>query len=384
MITKFKIDNFKSLVGFECDLAKFTCLIGLNGAGKSTILQAMDFLSQLMAGDLSLWLDQRGWEKADLKSKFTTKSNIDFEVVIEDKEWGEITWSGSINRAKLNCTRESVRVGQRNLLNVVEGHYTIAHLTGESSRETTHPIVFEYQGSILSQLKGSQIPAPLRAIRQQMLEMKSLDLLSPAALRKKSRASGKDLGLGGERLSAFIHELDSDNKDKLLDHLQRLYPSLSLVSTSSLRSGWKELSVIEQYGDKKITTEARHINDGLLRVMAIAAQIQTEHNFLLFDEIENGINPELVEILVNWLVDAPQQVMVTTHSPMILNYLEDTVATQGVLLVYKTPQGHTQAIPFFQIPGMAEKLNAMGPGEVFVDTDLVTLVSQINTKPAKG
>lgn len=48
MIKSIKIDNFKSLVDFKLDFAKFTCLVGLNGSGKSTVLQAMDFLSQLM------------------------------------------------------------------------------------------------------------------------------------------------------------------------------------------------------------------------------------------------------------------------------------------------------------------------------------------------
>ncbi|OAD21575.1 hypothetical protein THIOM_002652, partial [Candidatus Thiomargarita nelsonii] len=43
MIREFHINNFKSLVNFKFQLDKFTCLIGLNGSGKSTILQALDF-----------------------------------------------------------------------------------------------------------------------------------------------------------------------------------------------------------------------------------------------------------------------------------------------------------------------------------------------------
>ena len=47
-ISRLEVENFKSLVNFEMDLPKFSCLIGLNGAGKSTVLQFIDFLSQLM------------------------------------------------------------------------------------------------------------------------------------------------------------------------------------------------------------------------------------------------------------------------------------------------------------------------------------------------
>ena len=127
-----------------------------------------------------------------------------------------------------------------------------------------------------------------------------------------------------------------------------------------------------------MVTEARHINDGMLRLIAILAELQSDHRFLLFDEIENGINPELVEFVLNELVTTPKQVMVTTHSPMILNYLDDDVAQKGVLYLYKTRKGYTQSIPFFSIPSLAEKLTVMGPGEAFVDTDLIALSEEID------
>lgn len=43
-ITHIKVDNFKSLVDFNLPLAKFSCLVGLNSSGKSTVLQFFDFL----------------------------------------------------------------------------------------------------------------------------------------------------------------------------------------------------------------------------------------------------------------------------------------------------------------------------------------------------
>ena len=58
MITKIKIDNFKSLVDFELELSTFNCIVGLNSSGKSTVLQAIDFLANLMVGGVSGWLDQ--------------------------------------------------------------------------------------------------------------------------------------------------------------------------------------------------------------------------------------------------------------------------------------------------------------------------------------
>ena len=168
-----------------------------------------------------------------------------------------------------------------------------------------------------------------------------------------------------------------------MHRLKSAYPQLEDLHTKALRSGWKQLEITEEYrGEEsgllpRMTTEARHVADGMLRLIAVLAETQTEHRFLLFDEIENGINPELVEFVLDALVSAPQQVLVTTHSPMILNYLDDEVAREGVIYLYKTRDGQTRAIRFFDIPSVAEKLTVMGPGEAFADTDLTALHDEI-------
>jgi ABC-type phosphate/phosphonate transport system ATPase subunit len=58
-IRSITANNFKSLADFELKLAKFSCLIGLNSVGKSTVLQFIDFLSQLVRGDVKGWLEER-------------------------------------------------------------------------------------------------------------------------------------------------------------------------------------------------------------------------------------------------------------------------------------------------------------------------------------
>ena len=68
--------------------------------------------------------------------------------------------------------------------------------------------------------------------------------------------------------------------------------------------------------------------------------------------------------------------MVTSHSPMILNYLDDEVARQAVQFVYKNPHGQTRVRRFFDLPRIGDKLALMGPGEAFVDTNLVALTQE--------
>ena len=119
----------------------------------------------------------------------------------------------------------------------------------------------------------------------------------------------------------------------------------------------------------------------MLRLTAILSELGSDHRFVLFDEIENGINPELVEFVIDLLTTTTKQVLVTTHSPLILNYLDDEVAREGVMYLYKGNDGYTQTVPFFKIPSLAKKLEVMGPGEAFVDTSLTLLGDEISQMP---
>jgi ABC-type multidrug transport system ATPase subunit len=385
------VDNFKSLVNFELPLEHFTCLIGLNGSGKSTVLQAIDFLSELFSGDIDSWLERRHWKVADLNCKLSPvparnrssrirvrrKSNISFSLVLDHKG-RKFHWTGNFNRVLMYCTHESVTVDGETLLQVNKGHYSLGANGSPEQVKVFFKIFFKYQGSVLSQLTDDVLPKPLLTFRRFMQQTTSLDLLAPQYLRQRTRESGGGLGLGGERLSAFLHELSPRQLKSLEKHLIACYPQLQQIRTSSLRSGWKQLKVEEKFAGHRMESEARHINDGMLRLMAILAETLTDARFLLFDEIENGINPELVEFLIDSLVGAKQQILVTTHSPMILNYLDDDVARKGVQYLYKTPKGHTRSIPFFSIPSLARKLEVMGPGEAFIDTELSKLPEEIS------
>ncbi len=376
MITFIKIDNFKSLVDFELTLSKFNCLVGLNGAGKSTVLQAIDFISQLMSGDIDKWLKLRQWDAADLNSKLTKKKNITFELHLKDELYGKVIWSGSVNRSTLKCTQETVTHDGENILKVDDGYYSVVSKSGSSSRSA---IVFDYQGSILSQFKESLISDVLDKMKTSINDILSLDLISPELLRSRNKVSEGKLGLGGERLSAYLHESGDDGKDQLKQDLHKVYNQLDQIETKSLRSGWKQLEITETFGEHTIKSTARHMNDGMLRLMAIFSQLKSSTDFLLFDEIENGINPELIEYLIDHLVGSKHQVLVTTHSPMILNFLEDKAAREGVIYLYKNKNGITKAKRLFDIPSLNEKLKVMGPGEAFIDTDLLSLYKEIAT-----
>ena len=162
----------------------------------------------------------------------------------------------------------------------------------------------------------------------------------------------------------------------MLRLLRRFYPAVIDFKVKQERAGWKKLYIIEEFNGELIETESKHVNDGLLRILAILAQTGSGKSILLFDEIENGVNPEIIERLVDVLQNTGQQVLVTTHSPMILNYLADDVAKSAVNFVYRSFDGGTRSKRLFDIPKMATKLKVMGPGEAFVDTSLSELAQE--------
>ncbi|MBF0426851.1 MAG: AAA family ATPase [Magnetococcales bacterium] len=390
MIRHLKIDNFKSLANFSLPLAKFTCLVGLNGAGKTTLLQAIDFLAQVMGGNVWEWLRQREWRADDISSDVfflygvgkrkrsgvgRRKKLVTFLVELE-LDGVVVTWEGKFNVSQLRCTSESVKYGQAiRVFEVAGGNYQVG-------LEPKQPISFEYQGSILSQLKeaslGEHQPV-LIALKRFFQHVRSLELLAPHLMRQRARVA-KDIGVGGEKLSAFLSGF-SDN--------ERVYLSEKLASLSSqrvdwfevrrLRGGWKELSFFELFKsedevERLLITEAHHVNDGLLRQTAILAQTMTDHRLLLFDEIENGMNQEMVEKLVDHLVAARQQIIVTTHSARILNFIPEEKAQEGVILLYRTPRGITRARRYFELPEPAEEIQFLAPGAVYADIPLDDVV----------
>jgi ABC-type branched-subunit amino acid transport system ATPase component len=373
--------NFKSLVDFRLDLEKFNCLIGLNGAGKSTVLQFIDFVGQQVRGKIDGWLAEREWEAKDITSKLTSHPTVDFGVsLVADTGEKDVTWEARFDPSKLHCTFERIAT-PGGTLDVENGYVHMIDPTGNSPGLDAG-IAFSYQGSILSQLDDERLPESLLGFKKYFTTVKSFDVLTPQLLRKRTREVGGGLGLGGQRLASLVDEISLTEQRELVLALQTVYPQLVNFYAQKFPGGWKQIEIEEapqgQESFPRITTGAQHINDGMLRLIAIVAELASyEQRFVLFDEIENGINPEVVEFVIDKLVNARQQVMVTTHSPMILNYLDDQVARDGVVYLYKARDGRTRAIRFFDVPSIAEKLTVMGPGEAFADTDLTALRDEI-------
>jgi len=372
------ISNFKSLKNFKLDFSKFTCLIGLNSSGKSTILQAIDFISQQMNGNITDWLKDRNWEANELTYKLEKKRLVMGAITFND-EVNIYVWFFTFSPSLKKCTYEQLEIfsdGHKTIFEVKDSKYTIIKDL-DKDEKLEGEIIQDYEGSFLANLKSELLPEVLIEFREYLRNIYSLDLLAPQELRMPSR-KGSKLGLSGKNISAYLDTFSESQKKGLLEQLKKCYKNLDSFDIKKSKGGWARLELVEKFANNgKLVNEGRYLNDGILRLIAILAQLQSKQSFLLFDEIENGINSELIEFLLDTLIASNHQVMITTHSPMILNYIDDETAKQSVHYIYKTPEGFTKSIPFFSIPSMREKLDLMGAGEVYVDTNLSNLYEEI-------
>jgi len=77
--------------------------------------------------------------------------------------------------------------------------------------------------------------------------------------------------------------------------------------------------MIRERGFKEAFTE---IADGTLRILGFITALSLKSSFIAFEEPENCIHPHLLELLVDMMRKADCQVVITTHSPYLLDYVE--------------------------------------------------------------
>ena len=117
--------------------------------------------------------------------------------------------------------------------------------------------------------------------------------------------------------------------DELEERLIQLIPNIARISLPRKGQDF-ELELIDKYSEHHIP--ASDISDGTLRILAFLVALYQEKtpSIICFEEIENGIHPwllnkimELLKIVSTEGINGkPVQILITTHSPLVLNYVE--------------------------------------------------------------
>lgn len=390
MIKKITIKNFKAITDLTIEFTPLTVLIGENSSGKSTVLQALGFLCSITTRDIDEYLKDRDWEFSDIKSQFASVTDSIRFIVDINISGMQLTWDISMNNINdIWQISESIH-------NTVTNEYYLSY--GRDLPD--HPIDFSHLNVKSSALKMLHIESDnplmlhsnplsfivLNNLKSFLASSSSFELLSPDRMRSKgSRGKPDDIGSGGEKLAAYIHGMNSTKKTELNKLVSEFIGyNVSISTTTKGVPGWVEMILVETWGEKIVKVKKRYISDGLLRIIALAAIIINSDNrktgqliplaegtaqkgFILLDELEDGISTTHVELLLERIKaiasEMKRQIVITSHSPVMLNYID----ASDILFMWRDSEGTIRAKPMFQTAAMRKTLEVLGPGEVWMN-----------------
>ncbi|CAN91110.1 putative ATPase [Sorangium cellulosum So ce56] len=376
MLTSITLENFKSFRKAAIPLGPFTLLVGTNASGKSNLRDAFRFLHGVGRGySLAEILGEKYGEGGELQWKglrggtrevvFGGGSEFSIETTLRVPIHPVLRRGVRRLRYQIAVAIESARAAPRvarELFYSGRRMYFDSHPSDNppKQQDEEHLIVhlsrggnYRRMGPALPVLSSS--PAILQVARkaekqpmvqrfagstlQTLRSMRFLDL-SPDAARLPSLPGRQVLGDRGENLSSVLQSIcqDPDRMSTLLEWVRALTP-LDVVDFDFPQdfAGRILVHLVEQ-GGRKIS--AHSASDGTLRFLAIlAALLDTDTaRFYFFEEIENGIHPTRLHLLVQLIEQQCRtrdvQVIATTHSPQLLGFLSPE-SRESALLIYR-------------------------------------------------
>jgi len=326
----------------------------------------------------------RAWNHSELRSKHVGQRRAPFHtrfvVELDLAGIGEVKWSVSYPLLYARIGSELVEINGKKELELKSGKLTI--FWGDEPLVTDLTLL-RFAGSVLAVLDEKRLTPALLRLRSAMKGLRSLELLSPSSMRRSSQPSGK-IGLSGESLAGFFATAKPALRNTIVERVREFFPGLVNLRSVSKEFGWRFLVAHER--DISPVT-AKHLSDGFLRILAIVSQVEEHEDrdaVILIDEIENGLHPELISRLVKYLLQVKPQVIVTTHSPLILNYLSDQEARDSTILIYRNHEGKARSERYFELPSASKLLGILGPGEVYVDTPIDEVSSEADAVDSKS
>ena len=176
----------------------------------------------------------------------------------------------------------------------------------------------------------------------------------------------------------YLRETHPETLDRIFDTLRRRVPRLEKVLAEQMPDGRLLLQIKDAPFDQPILS--RFASDGTLKMLAYLTVLYDPNppRFVGIEEPENFLHPRLLPELGEECRRATEhsQLLVTTHSPFFLN----AAKPEEVRVLYRDPQGHTQAMLAADIKGVREFIaagasmghlwleNRFGVGDPLVDS----------------
>lgn len=405
MIEQLTIKNFKSFKDVTLKLGPLNIFIGTNASGKSNffdalrVLQGIGYgftLSEILDGKpksatSEVWEGIRGgsagaacaFENADRPTLFQVMGRCGS---FRDKVywWHEHFEFGIAFSAKEGRLREEQLSAPENIydsssLNNSDSGPVFEVCYYKGGRGQPPHLKFERSRPVLMQMarggNGRWAEAHSEAAGQVAHVLADMQRInpSPALLRGYSQAHEiSRMGERGENFAALIHKIcsDSEAKEAYLSWLRELRPH-DVDDVGILKGAIGEPMLMMKERNREWPAPA--LSDGTLRFAAIAAAFFQPDmpGILTIEEIENGIHASrlrlLVELMRSQAAAGKTQVMVTTHSPVVLAWLKPEEYATTFYCKRDEETGESRIVPLAEIPQFKEIVSKQSIGDLFTE-----------------
>jgi predicted ATPase len=394
MLDQIHIRNYKSLRDVALDLRPFNVLIGPNNAGKSNLFDCLSLLSELTRSQQGEPVHSRGGFSSIIWNG-EIKSSIGVEISGHEPSFpgrdgdryrfqykvylaggpthfqigSERFWACDASPSGAELSPAEAGLFERGL----NGRVLLEYPVEENMARSTDPsgkVTFtgSYQTFRSPYLAFFADPARFPLLGDFALQVKNWAFYNfVPSLMESPLPVRKDLTLQerGENFGAVLHSYHAEfgsNFREIEEWLRRAMPEISSLLTG-LTEGGQTFAQIEENG-LKVRIPSWSMSDGTIRFVAHLLVVfgASPPPLVCFEEPENFIHPYSLELLAHVLKKAStrSQMLLTTHSPYLLNFLEP----EDIIIVEKH-EGATQASRPKDPGAIKEALKTLGLGEMW-------------------
>ena len=336
-IKRIAIEGFRRLRSLELPVRPFMVLIGANGVGKTSFLDALTLLSASAAGRLSETLSRFGGVAKLLTRGKCEEIALAVEMEVPGYEPLRYRLQMEPKGAGFSITQETLTqetLSQQNsnhprpFFYIDAHHGRVEYYNTETKRLDVPDWDYNPGETALSQVpKMFRQPEALRRVLATVTQYHTLDVGPRAPVKLPQPVKPADLpGANGEALLPFLYSLRESDRPRfeaVTDALRAAYPDFEELTFPPAAAGMLALS----WKDKKFESPiyADELSEGTLRFLWLTALLQSPElsTVTMIDEPEVSLHPELLDLLAQLMREASArtQLIVTTHSDRFVRFL---------------------------------------------------------------
>lgn len=386
MIRQIRVTNLKAIGDSGLlPLQPLSVFIGRNGSGKSSIIEALDWLGRAI-DDGAQTATEPFQRISDLMRGWTDDSDkvISISLVFdpEDLSLGsEIQYQVQIgiqSDSQLPVIRfEQLSFQSRDdqeLLIKTEG--TSRFRRTSTNQNGDWAVVANPDRLALADLdpvrnrQGAYVRDLLERAVFLRLNPRAIASFTPARVKPSPRLLDDE----GQQLACLLNELDGETLEILVDKLNYLIQGTQSIENHEPAGPGdrRYLTFVEARSgeEKQLQVPAWVLSEGIRRVTAILTVLYHDNSpkLLCIEEIENGLDPWTLGFVLEELrqaVERGTQVILTSHSPYMLNM----VAKENIILCERKPYG-IEFYPPEKLPDFDHLQTMLGVGSLYVNKAL--------------